>query len=117
MLRIIAAEETGIDYHTANNPGQAETNDAPVKARRAPPPRLPTVHPFSQIGIFAFDKDRSGGLEQIFFGRKKIIVGEKHGAAKFFCSEINQFSEFHWRFLTFGIKDKNSAAGFRLRHV
>src|SRR5258705_9937266 len=98
MLRIIAAEETGIDHHPANYARQAETDDAPVKARRAPSARLPAVHPLSQIGVLVFDEDGSGSLEKIFLWRKEIIVGEEHGAAKFFCSQINKFSKVHLRF-------------------
>src|SRR5258706_15597768 len=98
MLRIIAAEETGIDHQPANYSRQPETDDAPVEAWRAPPARLPAVHPLSQIGVLAFDEDGSGSLKKIFLGRKKIIVGEEHSAAQFFCSEINQFSKVHLRF-------------------
>src|SRR5678815_3731294 len=95
MLRIIAAEETGIDHDSANYSRQAETDDAPVKSGRASPARFPAVHPLPQIGVLVFDKDRSGYLKKILFGRKEIIVGEEHSAAKPFCSEIDTVSYTH----------------------
>src|SRR5882724_976406 len=96
MLRIVTAEETRIDHDAANYSGHAQTNNAPVVAGCAPPARLPTIHPFSQVGVFAFDKDGSARLKQVFLGREKLIVGNEHCAAKFFRSEINQFSKVHF---------------------
>src|SRR5260221_9397668 len=58
LLGIVAFEMTGVDHYAANHPRQAQTNDAPVKSRCAAPARLPTVHPLSEIGVFAFDEDR-----------------------------------------------------------
>src|SRR5512132_393 len=103
MLRIIAAEETGVDHDSANYSRQAETDDAPVKSRRASPARFPAVHTLPQIGVLVFDKDRNGCLKKILLGRKEIIVSEQHGAAKLFCSEIDQFSKVHLRF---SLRDK-----------
>src|SRR6266496_1402356 len=98
MLRIISTEEAGVDHDPANYSGQSETNDAPVVSHRAPPPRLPAVHPFSQVGVFAFDKNGPVGLEEIFLRREKLIVGNEHSTTKSFRSEINQFRKIHLRF-------------------
>src|SRR5882724_4643000 len=98
MFRIIAAEKTGIYHDAANYSWRSKTDDAPIVAGRASPARLPTIHPLSQVGVLPFDEDRRAGLEKIFFGREKLIVGNEHGAAESFRCEINQLSKVHLRF-------------------
>ena len=84
MFGIIATEKTCIYNDTADDARQPETNDAPVVAGGAAAPRFPSIHPLSQIGVFAFDENRRGGLQQIFFGRKKLVIGDQHCATEFF---------------------------------
>src|SRR6266511_5110367 len=98
MLRIISTEEAGVDHDPANYSGQSEMDDAPVVSRRAPPPRLPAVHPFSQVGVFAFDKNGRVGLKEIFLRREKLVVDDEHNTTKSFRSKINQFSKIHLSF-------------------
>ena len=62
MLRIVAAEETGIDHDPTNYSRQTKTDDAPVVAGRSSPARFPAVHPLAQVGILAFDEDGRTGL-------------------------------------------------------
>src|SRR5687768_18018135 len=87
MLGVIAEEVTRVNGDAANNPGQAETDDAPVEPGGASPAALPPVHPFSAIGVFAFAPNGCARLQQILFGCKEIVVGKQHRSTKFFRSE------------------------------
>src|SRR5918999_4830610 len=83
MLRVVAAKVTGVDGDAANNPGQAESNDAPVEPGRSSAAAFPTVHPFPAVGILPFDKNGRTGLQQIFLGRKKVVISEQHRSTEF----------------------------------
>src|SRR5437867_3570140 len=51
--RIVAGEVAGIDIDAADASLRAEFNDAEVMSAVAPPARLPAIHPFAVIVIFA----------------------------------------------------------------
>ena len=87
-----------IHHHTARNSGQTETEDAPVVRGRAASAGFPAVHPFTEIGILAFDEDRLRGLEQVFLGSEKFVVGEQDGAAQALGRQVHQFGEMHQGF-------------------
>ena len=96
MLRIVALEKARIDNQTANNSRQSQANDAPVVARRASPPRFPPIHPLAAIGEFALDENGLRFLQQIFFGREKVVVSFNDRAAQPFGGKIGKLQEvFH----------------------
>src|SRR5882724_3198843 len=92
-LGIVSREETGIDDDAANHPWQSESHGAPVIAGCAAAARFPSIHPFSAIGVFPFDENGVGLLDEIFLGCEKVIVGLEHSAAEAFGSEIGELSE------------------------
>src|SRR5512143_3026950 len=114
MFWIISAKVTRIDNYATDNTGKPKSKDAPVKTWCASSPALPSVHPLTAICVFVFDKNRRGGLQEIFFRREEIIIGDQYCAADFFGCEIDEFSEIH---LTFRIEDEDRTACFGLRHV
>ena len=95
VVREIAFEMRGVDDNSANDSGQAQLHDAPVVAGSAPPPRLPAVHPFAEIGKLVGDPNRRGGFQQIFFRREKFVIGRKDAPAQPFRGEIDVFSKIH----------------------
>ena len=58
-------------------PGKSQSNDAPIITRGAAAASFPSVHPFAEIGVFAFDEYWRTGLEQIFLRGKEFIIGER----------------------------------------
>src|ERR1043165_7688190 len=57
VFGVVAAKEAGVDYDAMNDPGQSETDDAPIEPGRSPPPCLPPIHPLAAIGVLALDKN------------------------------------------------------------
>src|SRR6266545_715884 len=98
MFRIISPEEAGIDHDAANYSRQSKTDDAPIVSRRAPPARLPAIHPLSQVGVLTFDKNGRIGFKEVFLGCEKLIVGNEYSTAKSFRGKINQLCKIHLRF-------------------
>src|SRR5262249_53453843 len=84
LLRIVTTKEAGVGNDSMDPARHTKTNDAPVKARATPPPRFPTIHPFPEVGILAFDKNRWCRLQQILFRCKEFIIGKERCATKSF---------------------------------
>lgn len=82
MLGVVAAKVAGIDNDAANDSGKAEADDAPVEARRAAAPAFPAVHPLATIRVFALDKDRRACLQQVLFGREKVVIRDENRATQ-----------------------------------
>src|SRR5687767_11915423 len=81
MLRIVAAEEAGIDDDTMHDTGGAESHDAPVVAGRAAAARLPSVHPLATFGVLALTPFGGSRAKQILLRREKLIVRHHRHAA------------------------------------
>ncbi len=99
----ISEEVTGIDIDGADHTRESQADDAPVVTGRALAARLPTVHPFSAVGVFVWNEDRFGGFEQVFFWREEVVTRCERDAADEFGSEIDQARE-HWT--PFGVPAK-----------
>src|SRR5271165_585846 len=89
-FRIIAGEKAGVHRNAVDHARQAEPHDAPIMPGSASPPRFPAVHPFSTGGVFSLDKDRLRFPQQIFLGRKEIVVGGEHAPAETFGGEVGE---------------------------
>ena len=87
---MVPEEVAGVDVHARDFAGDAELDDAPVVAGRAPPPRLPAVHPFSAVGVLVGQEDPAAGLEEVLLGRKELVVGEHGLAAEPLRGEVDQ---------------------------
>src|SRR6266849_2705308 len=97
-LGIVAGEKTGVHDDAANHARKAQADNAPIMPGSAATACFPAVHPFSTSGVLSFDKNRIGLLEQILFGRKKIVVGVEHTATQANGSEIGELREIPHRF-------------------
>src|SRR5204863_343658 len=73
-LGVVAPEVRRVDVDAADNARHAEPHDAPVVARLATTPRLPTVHPFAALGVLALDPDRGRWLDQVLLRREELVV-------------------------------------------
>src|SRR5580658_4614031 len=91
--RIISREETRIHHYPPQNSRQPQPHDAPIASRSPPPPRLPSVHPLSPVGILPCDENRLPALQQIFLRRKKFVVGLDHAAAQPLRRQIHELRE------------------------
>src|ERR1700752_3631407 len=90
---IVAGKETSVDDNAANHPRQSQPHDAPIVPRSPAAAGFPAVHPFSPRGVFSFDKNGIGLLDEIFFWREKVVVGLEHTAAEAFDGEVGELSE------------------------
>ena len=99
MRRIIAAKKSRIDNNPLYLAGHTQTDDAPVKflvqTGASAATRLPAVHPFTEIGVFALDPNGRGEFEQILLRCKKIVIRKEHGTAEFFGCEVDEIGKFH----------------------
>src|SRR5688572_14995048 len=81
MLRIVAAEEAGIDDDTMHDTRYAEPHDAPVVARRAAAARLPPVHPLATFGVLALAPFGRCRAKQMLLRSEELIVRHDRHAA------------------------------------
>src|SRR5437764_6836979 len=97
VRRIITSEISRIYDYTFDLARHSETSNAPVESfiepRASPSARFPTIHPLPIVSIFAFDLDRLGLTNKVFFPSKEIVVGIKHGSAKFFGGEVDEIGK------------------------
>ena len=89
----IAREEARIDGEAANAAGRPQANDRPVLARCPAPPRLPSIHPLTALGVRALAPLGTGGLEQPLLRREELIVSGEHSAAESLGGEVDQVGE------------------------
>src|SRR5262245_20278190 len=57
-------------------------------AARSTTTRLPTVHPFATVGVFAVDEDRLLRLEQVLLLREKFVVRVEHRPSETFGCKV-----------------------------
>ncbi len=90
---VVAAEEAGVDDHAADDPGDAEADDAPVVARVASPARLPAVHLLSSIRVAIGVEDRRLRLHEVLLRREELVVRDEHHPAEAPGGEVGQRRE------------------------
>src|SRR5208283_5058603 len=81
---IVSSKEARVHDDAPNDPRQSEPDDAPIEPRRPAAARFPAVHPFSAGGVFPFNENRLGFLEEIFLRGKKVVVGFEHATPEAF---------------------------------
>ena len=92
-VRVVAAEEAGVDDHAADDPRDAEADDAPVVARLAAAARLPAVHLLASIGVAVGVEDRGLRLEEVLLRREELVVRDEHHPAEAPGGEVGQRRE------------------------
>ena len=78
---MIAKKVIRIDVDLLDDAAQSQLNDTPIMSGRAAATSLPSVHPFTAVGIFIRNEDSAARLEKIFFLGEELIVREDCGAA------------------------------------
>jgi hypothetical protein len=92
-VRVVAAEEARVDHHAADDPGDAEADDAPVVAPIASAARLPAVHLLAPIGVAVGVEHRRLGLEEVLLRREELVVRDKSHPAEPPGGEVGQRRE------------------------
>src|SRR5712691_9250636 len=89
-FRMVPPEMIRVHRDGTDQAGDAQTNDAPVVPRLAPPPRLPAVHPLAALGVLALDAYAAPRLEQVLLRREELVVGGDRPAAEPLGGEIHE---------------------------
>ena len=89
---MIAKEMVRIDVDLLDDSAQSQLDDTPIMAGRAAAARLPSVHPFTVVGIFIWNENSATRFQEILLLREELVVRENRIAADLCRCQIDKTS-------------------------